>query len=84
MGSVLPPTCPWLMAELMVKPLAPDTWEVFARLLEKHNGVWGGCWCLAFHRETPEVGKAFEEAGFTYERHKGKNHCVMRTTVDVP
>lgn len=26
----------------------------------------------------------FEEAGFTYERPKAKNHCVMRTTVDVP
>jgi GNAT superfamily N-acetyltransferase len=23
----------------------------------------------------------FEKAGFTYERPKGKNHCVMRTTV---
>jgi hypothetical protein len=23
----------------------------------------------------------FERAGFTYERHKGKNHCVMSITV---
>ncbi len=23
----------------------------------------------------------FEEAGFSHERTKGKNHCVMRTTV---
>jgi hypothetical protein len=23
----------------------------------------------------------FEQAGFVYERPKGKNHCVMRTTV---
>ena len=23
----------------------------------------------------------FEQAGFTYERPKGKNHCIMRTTV---
>jgi hypothetical protein len=23
----------------------------------------------------------FEEAGFSYERPKGKNHCVMRRTV---
>ena len=23
----------------------------------------------------------FEQAGFTYSRHKGKNHCVMSTTV---
>ncbi len=23
----------------------------------------------------------FEQAGFTYDRPKGKNHCVMSTTV---
>jgi hypothetical protein len=23
----------------------------------------------------------FERAGFAYERPKGKNHCVMRTTI---
>ena len=23
----------------------------------------------------------FEQAGFTYERPKGKNHCVMRTEI---
>jgi hypothetical protein len=23
----------------------------------------------------------FEQAGFSYQRPKGKNHCVMRTTV---
>lgn len=24
----------------------------------------------------------FEQAGFAYERPKGKNHCVMRKVVD--
>jgi hypothetical protein len=33
----------------VVKPLAPDTWDAFARLLERHNGVFGGCWCTWFH-----------------------------------
>ena len=41
MGSVRPPTYAWQMDELMVKPLVPDTWGAFARLVEKHNGVWG-------------------------------------------
>ena len=31
---------------LTVKPLAPDTWDAFARLVEANNGVWGGCWCM--------------------------------------
>ena len=32
-----------------VQPLAPDTWPAFAALVERHKGVWGGCWCLEFH-----------------------------------
>lgn len=34
-----------------VKPLDATTWPDFARLVEKHNGVWGGCWCMSFHPE---------------------------------
>jgi hypothetical protein len=33
-----------------IRPLGPDTWDLFAALVEKHNGVWGGCWCTWFHR----------------------------------
>ena len=32
-----------------VRPLAPTTWDAFADLAERHNGVWGGCWCTWFH-----------------------------------
>jgi hypothetical protein len=31
------------------RPLDGTTWPDFARLVERHNGVWGGCWCMAFH-----------------------------------
>jgi ribosomal protein S18 acetylase RimI-like enzyme len=31
------------------KPLSPDTWPEFARLVEKHHGIFGGCWCISFH-----------------------------------
>jgi ribosomal protein S18 acetylase RimI-like enzyme len=41
-----------------VEPLRPDTFEAFARLVEKHNGVWGGCWCLSFHPKNPERGQS--------------------------
>lgn len=39
------------MAGLEVKALDRATWPDFARLVEAHNGVWGGCWCMAFHPE---------------------------------
>ncbi len=38
-------------SELTVKPLDTETWPDFVRLVEKHNGVWGGCWCLSFHQK---------------------------------
>lgn len=44
------------MSEYTVKALDPTTWGAFAALVEKHNGVWGGCWCTWFHRG---VGTAF-------------------------
>ena len=49
---------PDLMAEYTVKPLTSETFGAFARLVEKHNGVWGGCWCLSFHPRSPERGKS--------------------------
>ena len=39
------------MTPFAVKPLSPSTWPDFAALVERHNGVWGGCWCLEFHPE---------------------------------
>jgi GNAT superfamily N-acetyltransferase len=35
----------------MVKALDESTWEAFAALVERNNGVFGGCWCMGFHPE---------------------------------
>jgi len=40
-----------LVSDFIVKPLDKTTWSDFAQLVEKHNGIWGGCWCMAFHGE---------------------------------
>src|SRR6266508_1265164 len=32
-----------------IEPLTMRTWDAFADLAERHNGVWGGCWCTYFH-----------------------------------
>lgn len=34
-----------------VRDLTPDTWDAFDALAERHNGVWGGCYCTWFHEE---------------------------------
>jgi GNAT superfamily N-acetyltransferase len=59
------------MAELIVKTLNETTWPDFARLVEKHNGVWGGCWCMAFHPEG--VGK-----GKTAAQNRAEKECRVR------
>jgi ribosomal protein S18 acetylase RimI-like enzyme len=45
--------------ELTVRPLTSETWDAFADLAERHNGVWGGCWCTWFH--TTHTEKTFDE-----------------------
>ena len=40
----VPPT------KFVVKPLEASTWPDFAALVERHNGVFGGCWCTYFHQ----------------------------------
>jgi ribosomal protein S18 acetylase RimI-like enzyme len=39
---------------LTSKPLTVRTWPAFARLVEKHNGIFGGCWCISFHLQPGE------------------------------
>ena len=36
---------------MRARPLEQTTWPDFAQLVERHNGVWGGCWCMGFHEE---------------------------------
>jgi GNAT superfamily N-acetyltransferase len=45
------------MAEstLQVRPLDESTWSAFAALVDRNNGIFGGCWCMGFHPEG--VGK---------------------------
>jgi GNAT superfamily N-acetyltransferase len=33
------------------RPLEASTWDAFAELVERNNGVYGGCWCIGFHTE---------------------------------
>jgi GNAT superfamily N-acetyltransferase len=34
-----------------VKALDESTWAAFAALVERNNGIFGGCWCMGFHPE---------------------------------
>ena len=43
-----------------VVALDPDTWNLFEDLAGRHNGVFGGCWCIYFHPDGPERGQGAE------------------------
>jgi hypothetical protein len=43
-----------------IRPLDESTWPAFADLVERNNGVFGGCWCMGFH---PEGGDKQPAAG---------------------
>ena len=43
-----------LEAGYEIKPLDGRTWDVLPPLAERHNGVWGGCWCTWFHTMNAE------------------------------
>lgn len=51
-----------------IRALGPETWEAYDALIRRHGGVWGGCWCLAFHPEGvgkgrgPEGNRALKQA----------------------
>jgi GNAT superfamily N-acetyltransferase len=53
------------MTGYRTRPLDADTWPDFARLVEANNGVWGGCWCMWYHRkdggETPDQKRTAKE-----------------------
>ena len=37
-----------------VQTLDASTWALFAELVERNNGIYGGCWCIGYH---PECGQ---------------------------
>lgn len=43
-----------------MKPLSPTTWPLFDALVERHNGIFGGCWCVWFHPDCDAKGKSHE------------------------
>jgi ribosomal protein S18 acetylase RimI-like enzyme len=39
-----------------VQPLDATTWDAFAELVERNNGIFGGCWCIGYHPESGQQG----------------------------
>jgi ribosomal protein S18 acetylase RimI-like enzyme len=54
-----------------VRPLDASTWDAFAELVERNNGVFGGCWCIGYHLDVRQPGldhRAAKEARVREDR----------------
>ena len=57
-----------------IAPLSPETWSAFDALVQRHNGIFGGCWCTWFHDGHPLC----EGRGETFEG----NRAIKKRLVD--
>jgi ribosomal protein S18 acetylase RimI-like enzyme len=53
-----------------------STWDAFAELVERNNGIFGGCWCIGYH---PECGqKGISHRAVKEERVRtGRAHAAL-------
>jgi GNAT superfamily N-acetyltransferase len=85
------------MADFRVRPLDATTWADFARLIEAHHGLRGGCWCMAFHdegvRATAEQNRSAKErrvregsahAALVYDGRACVGWCQFGPTEELP
>ena len=63
----------------VIKPLTPETFPAWLALAQKHNGVWGGCYCSYFHNGTAETAKDDYDRPTFKQRlvHEGIAHAAL-------
>ena len=59
-----------------ITELDPSTWHLFAELVERNNGIYGGCWCIGYH---PECGRRdIDHRAIKEERvRRGRAHHAL-------
>jgi hypothetical protein len=66
-------------AELVVQPLTAATWPAFAAMVERHGGVFAGCWCTWFHTMASEKTRDAGDNRELKERlvREGRAHAAL-------
>ena len=62
-----------------IERLSIDTWPAFEALVKRHNGIFGGCWCLYFHPACEGRGESFEGNRLLKKAHveQGTAHAAL-------
>ena len=87
------------IGSLSTTALTLDTWDAFAALVERHNGVWGGCWCTWFLTRAAEkerdadknrelkkrrVGEGTTHAALVMDGDRAVGWCDFGTPDELP
>jgi GNAT superfamily N-acetyltransferase len=86
------------VSDYAIRALDASTWDAFARLAEKHNGMgFGGCWCTWFHsrvgRPEGEMGRPWKErlvregnahAALVFDRDAAVAWCQYGSPEELP
>jgi len=62
-----------------VRALTADTWPAYRRMMERHNGVFGGCWCTYFHTMSDEKAREYDANRDLKQRlvEEGRAHAEL-------
>jgi ribosomal protein S18 acetylase RimI-like enzyme len=59
-----------------IQALDASTWDAFAELVVRNNGIFGGCWCIAYHLEPGEQGTDYRASKQARVR-QGRAHAAL-------
>jgi len=65
------------MQPYSVLPLEASTWDRFAELVERNNGIFGGCWCIGYHPERDQRGISQRRAIKEERVKSGRAHHAL-------
>ncbi len=60
-----------------IRALDPSTWPAFAALVERNNGIFGGCWCVGFHPEGLTASAAVNRERKLQRVQAGTTHAAL-------
>ncbi|MBV9323572.1 MAG: GNAT family N-acetyltransferase [Chloroflexi bacterium] len=60
-----------------IRSLDASTWEAFADLVERNNGIFGGCWCMGFHPEMSHTNVAQNRSNKQRRVREGRAHAAL-------
>jgi GNAT superfamily N-acetyltransferase len=85
-----------VVANYTIRALDTSTWAVFAALVERNNGIFGGCWCMGFHpdddrdaavnsqRKLDRVRAGTAHAALVFDGEECVGWCQFGTPDEVP